>query len=118
MQDIAPIRPNGWIRLISLMPLRACLKIAFWVAQATGLCRQATRRTEWGAHRQRIRTDFCWAQPCSFRSAGRRPERAGRPCYPFFKRALRFTSYPADAEGMQDIAPIRMIGPIRLISLM
>ena len=68
--------------------LRACLEITFWVAQATGLCRPATRRTEWEAHRQRIRTAFCWAQPCSFRSAGRRPERAGRPCYPFLKHAF------------------------------
>src|SRR5437867_9221878 len=69
--------------------LRACLEIAFWVAQATGLCRPATRRTEWGAHRQRIRTAFCWAQPCSFRSAGRRPGRASGPRYPFSKHALR-----------------------------
>src|SRR5437867_8250558 len=70
--------------------LRACLEIAFWVAQATGLCRPATRRTEWGAHRQRIRAAFCWAQPCSLRSARRRPERAGRPSHPFFKHALRW----------------------------
>src|SRR5438093_7916916 len=61
--------------------LRACLESAFWVAQASGLCRPATRRPEWGAQRQRIRPAFCWAQPCSFRSAG-------RPCYPFFKHAL------------------------------
>ena len=30
--------------------LRACLEIAFWVAQATGLCRPATRRTEWAGY--------------------------------------------------------------------
>src|SRR5881397_2957874 len=81
---------------------RAWTEIA-WVAQATGLCRPATRRTEWGAHRQRIRTAFCWAQPCSFRSAGRRPARAGRPCYPFFKHALRAwpeIAWVAQATGL------------------
>ena len=68
--------------------LRACLEIALWVAQATGLCRPATRRTERAAHRQPIRAANCVRQPCSFRSAGRRPAQAGRPCHPFFKHAL------------------------------
>ena len=68
--------------------LRACLGIRFWVAQATGLCRPATRRTEREGHRRPTRSARCSAQPGSFRSAGRRPGRAGRPCHPFFRHAL------------------------------
>jgi len=56
--------------------------------QILGLCRPATRRTEREGHRQPMRPAFCSAQPRSFRSAGRRPARAGRPCHPFFRHAL------------------------------
>src|SRR6266404_4697107 len=69
--------------------LRACLKIQFWVARATGLCHPATRRTE--RERQLEPMDTAFSQRCSrkFRSAGRRPEGAGRPRHPFSKEALR-----------------------------
>src|SRR5439155_4311895 len=55
----------------------------FLVAQATRLCRPATRRTEWEQRFEPIGTRF--PQDCSsqFRSAGRRPERASRPRYLF-----------------------------------
>src|SRR5881409_4021592 len=66
--------------------LRACLEIG-WVAQATGLCRPATRRTEREGHPQLVMT-ACWSgQPLPFRSAGRRPGRASGPRHPFLKRA-------------------------------
>ena len=39
--------------------LRACLEIALWIAQATGLCRPATRRTERAGHPQAMRTAKC-----------------------------------------------------------
>src|SRR6266487_1811939 len=44
--------------LLNLL-LRACLGIAFWVAQATGLCRPATRRTERAGHPQPMKTAKC-----------------------------------------------------------
>ena len=55
----------------------------FLVAQATRLCRPATRRTEWEQRFEPIGTGF--SQGCSpqFRSAGRLPERASRPRYYF-----------------------------------
>jgi len=71
--------------------LRPCLEIG-WVAQATGLCRPATRRTEREGHPQLMMT-ACWSgQPLPFRSAGRRPGRASGPRHPFFKHALRQSS--------------------------
>src|SRR5213594_4353556 len=87
--------------------LRACLEIESWVAQATGLCRPATRRTEWAGHRRLMRTAESSGQPGSFRSAGRRPERAGRPCYPFFKHALRDQSLLTSAATW---SPLRFSG--------
>src|SRR5881296_2407897 len=62
---------------------------AFLVAQATRLCRPATRRTEWEQWVEPMGTAF--SQECSpqFRSAGRRPERASRPLHPFLKHPLR-----------------------------
>src|SRR5438093_13617425 len=38
--------------LLALALPRACLEIESWVAQATGLCRPATRRTECAGHRR------------------------------------------------------------------
>jgi len=67
--------------------LRACLEIG-WVAQATGLCRPATRRTEREGHRQLMMTACSSGPPLPFRSAGRRPGRASGPHHPFFKHAL------------------------------
>jgi hypothetical protein len=69
-------------------PLRACQDIRFWVAQATGLCRPATRRAERGACTEAITTGLLKEAASIFRSASRRPERASRPCYPIFGRAL------------------------------
>jgi len=70
-------------------PLRACLKNSLLVAQATRLCRPATRRTE--PERQFAPMGTGFSQRCSlqFRSAGRRPGRAGRPRHPFSKQALK-----------------------------
>jgi len=69
------------------MHFRACLKNCFLVAQATRLCRPATRRTEREQRFQPVGTAFSQNCALRFRSAGRRPERASRPHYPFLKRA-------------------------------
>ena len=68
--------------------LRACPEIRFWVAQATGLCRPATRRAERGARPEAIKEGLLPGAAAPFRSAGRRPARAGRPCSPFSGHAL------------------------------
>jgi hypothetical protein len=68
--------------------LRACPEIRFWVAQATGLYRPATRRAERGWQPQPINTGLLEEPASVFRSASRRPARAGRPCYPFSGGAL------------------------------
>src|SRR6266536_3168593 len=54
----------------------ACLENGFQVAQATRLCRPATRRTEWKRRLQVMRTAFSRRGSGQFRSAGRRPGRA------------------------------------------
>src|SRR5213592_1465276 len=68
--------------------LRACLKDDLLVAQATRLFRPATRRTERERQFEPIGTVFSLLCPWLFRSAGRRPGRAGRPRHPFSKQAL------------------------------
>ena len=60
----------------------------FLVAQATRLCRPATRRTEWEQRFEPMRTAFSQACSPQFRSAGRRPERASRPRYLFLTTLL------------------------------
>src|SRR6266853_1391286 len=57
-----------------------CLIQWLW---ATGRCRRATRRAERGPSREPIRARLLKETASPFRSAGRRPARAGRPCYPF-----------------------------------
>src|SRR5207249_2565335 len=76
------------VQVIFAISLRPCWENGFQVAQATRLCRPATRRTEWEQRFEPIGT--CFPHDCSpqFRSAGRRPERASRPRYLFLKRAL------------------------------
>src|SRR5437773_9367657 len=69
--------------------LRACLENSFQVAQATRLCRPATRRTERKQRFEVMRTAFSQRGSVKFRSAGRRPGRASRPRHPFSKHALR-----------------------------
>jgi hypothetical protein len=69
--------------------LRACLKNGLLVAQATRLCRPATRRTGRERHFEPMGTAFLQCCPQQFRSAGRRPERADRPHHPFSKQALK-----------------------------
>ncbi len=59
--------PAGCLR--RLVDLRDCLKIPFWVAQATGLFRRATSRP-------------------GFSAASCRRKRAGSPCHPFFRPRL------------------------------
>jgi len=58
------------------------------VARATGLCRPATRRTERQRCSESGKARRFSSSLRSFRSAGRRPERAGRPHYPFSVHAL------------------------------
>ena len=67
-----PSRASG-SRMPALL-LRACLKIVFWVEQATGLLRRAT-------------------SPPGLLAAGCRQTRAGSPFHPFFRQALR-NSFP------------------------
>ena len=70
--------------------VRACLKIRFRAAQATGPARRdETRRTERQTCFKPIKTDFSPHLVAPFRSASRRPGRAGRPCHPFFRQALK-----------------------------
>src|SRR5260370_14452253 len=68
--------------------LRACPEILFWVEQATGLYRPATRRAEWEGRPEAMKMGLLQRAAALFRSAGRRPARAGRPCYPFSRQAL------------------------------
>jgi len=81
-------RPTRRIRFNLFSRLRACLKIRMQVAQATGLCRPATRRTEGRGRRKPRWTAFFCAGVTPFRSASRRPEQAGRLFHPFLKQAL------------------------------
>src|SRR5437867_10723415 len=67
--------------------LSACLGIGFLVAQATRLCRPATRRTAQKPRFELIRTAFSQRGSGQFRSAGRRPGRASRPRHPFSTHA-------------------------------
>ena len=67
-------------------PALQCLIQREW---ATGLCRPATRRTERGPRAEPIKTRVLEEGDSLFRSAGRRPARAGRPCYPFSGHAIR-----------------------------
>jgi len=67
----------------------ACVRIWSQVAQATSLCRPATRRTESTECPRPIPARLSsLGSRLSFRSAGRRPGRASRPRYPFFGQAL------------------------------
>src|SRR5438445_4358778 len=56
--------------------VRARTEIRFWVAQATGLYRPATRRAERGSHPNPIKKGLWEAAALLFRSASRRPARA------------------------------------------
>src|SRR5438552_16276569 len=78
--------------------LRACLKTQFWVARATGHCRQATRRTE--RERQFEPMGMAFSQRCSrkFRPAGRGPGRTSRARHPLSKQALRKTTHQMVSE--------------------
>ena len=69
----APPRSRVWLRSLS-RPRRV------WVAQATRLCRRATRPTEWRSHP--IGPASSYPKPLLFRSAGRRAGRASRPHHP------------------------------------
>ncbi len=56
---------------------------------ATGLYRPATRRAERRPRPEPTKTGLLQRDAALFRSASRRPARAGRPCYPFSGHALR-----------------------------
>src|SRR2546425_7431731 len=71
------------------LSLRVRLENGFQVAQATRLCRPATRRTEREQRFEALRTAFSKPGSPQFRSAGRRPGRATRPRYQFSKHVLR-----------------------------
>ena len=53
-----------------------------WVAQATGLCRAATRRSEWGTRANGSARRLPGSTSFPFRPASGRPAQAGRLCYP------------------------------------
>ena len=57
------------------------------VAQATGLCRPATRRTEWRGVSKSKFLPQCFGSFLCFVRRGRRPMRAGRPHYPEIGRS-------------------------------
>lgn len=64
-----------------------------WVAQATRLCRRATRPTKWEETffwrtTRILRNDFS-----PFRAASRQPARASCPFHPFLKHALSFLGF-------------------------
>src|SRR5205814_9707801 len=61
--------------------LERCFCLA-WVAQATRLCRRATRPTEWGAASKDKGRFYRSRTLLPFRPAGRRAGRAGRPHHP------------------------------------
>ena len=67
------------------------------VAQATRLCRPATRRTERAGRFESMATSLSRRRSPSFRSAGRQPERAGRPRHPGCSHALA-----EDGHGVVD----------------
>src|SRR5260370_34531207 len=69
--------------------LRACPEVLFGVERGTGLHRPAARRAEWEARPEAMKMGLLQRGAALFRSAGRRPARAGRPCYPFSRPALR-----------------------------
>src|SRR5437762_10288314 len=69
--------------------IRGCLKNQRVASRRVGsLCRPATRRAERRRRPQRIKAAYFDRTVLLFRSAGRRPGRAGRPCHPFLKQAL------------------------------
>ena len=70
--------------------LSACPKIRLRVAQATRLCRPATRRTERERWFETKETVFSQRCAPSFRLAGRQPGRASRPRYPYLAAAALF----------------------------
>jgi hypothetical protein len=98
---VSPTESNGGIACSWVYPLRTTPRarptIRFWVAQATGLYRPATRRAERGAHSNSIKTGLLKEAAAIFRSASRRPARAGRPCHPIAGPALRLLD-SANAE--------------------
>src|SRR5436190_23896696 len=83
-----------------LNALRACLENGLQVAQATRLGRPATRRTERERPFEPMSTAFSLRCPRQFRSAGRRPGRAGRPRHPFSKQALSAIPPPGLAVSL------------------
>src|SRR5260370_34315609 len=61
-------------------PLRACLEIRSWVAQATGLYRPATRRAKRGARPEPIKTRLLLCEAAAAGALPTAPRRsAGRP---------------------------------------
>src|SRR5260370_38119496 len=74
--------------------LRACPEILVWVERATGLHRPAARRAEWEARPEAMKMGLLQRGATLFRSAGRRPARAGGPGYPFSRPALRTAPWP------------------------
>ena len=58
-----------------------------WVAQATGLYRAATRRSERSVRSNCFGRLSSWPTPVPFRPAGRRTVQAGRPCHPTLLRS-------------------------------
>src|SRR5881394_2654525 len=79
--------------------IRACSEYGLLVAQATRLCRPATRRTEREREFEPMGMVFSPWRRLQFRSAGRRPWRAGHPRHPFSKQAL--TGFARDNKRIE-----------------
>ena len=102
-QPLGSAPPQSRVSRYSLPTfLRACLENGLLVAQATRLCRQATCRTERERQFEPMDRAFSLRCPRQFRSAGRRPGRAGRPSTLRSKQALApVASERATEDGRQ-----------------
>ena len=95
--------------MVSCWSYTACLESGFQVAQATRLCRPATRRTERKQRFEVMRTAFSERGSLPFRSSGRRPGQASRPRHPFSKHAHRLSEvrvtggeFPGGDSGLDE----------------
>jgi len=83
----------------------ACPRIRSWVAQATGLCRPATRRAEWGVRLPLTRTTAFDEEAAIFRSAG-------RPCHRLFGHALVLLLVLAAPLARAHVVPPEQFHPV------
>ena len=88
----------GWVPSpgLPIKVARCCRAARIRVAQATRLCRPATRRTEREDRFKPVRTASKKTDTPQFRSAGRRPGRASRPRHPSFSEI-----YPTKSDQIR-----------------